>query len=263
MFQTPTTTAQWEKIASDFEELWQFPQCLGALDGRHIKFRPPRSAGSFYYNYKGDHSIVLLALVDAYYRFTYVNVGINGRISDGGVFRESNLSHALFNDSLNLPKSHELSGRNIKVPFVIVADDAFPLSTRLLKPFPQRNLSQDNKIFNYRLSRARRIVENAFGILANRFRVLLNPIPLAPHKVELITLASVALHNYLATENWTLYADINAIDINNQHLEHIVRQQGPNRAANTALKVREEYMHYFCNEGSVPWQIDAIKKHNI
>lgn len=75
----------WQQIADNFNTIWQFPHCLGAIDGRHIKFRPPRSDGSYYYNYKGDHSIVLLGLADTNYKFIYVNIGVNGRISDGGV----------------------------------------------------------------------------------------------------------------------------------------------------------------------------------
>lgn len=81
----------------------------------------------------------MLALADAHYRFSYINISVNSRISDGGVFRESNLSKAIFNNTLDFPNSHELPYRKTKVPFVIVADDAFLLSTRILKPYSQRN----------------------------------------------------------------------------------------------------------------------------
>ncbi|CAH1981280.1 unnamed protein product [Acanthoscelides obtectus] len=77
------TTDDWLKVAADFQSKWNFPNCLGALDGRHIAFSPPTSAGSYYHNYKGTDSMVLLALVDANYKFIYVNIGVNGRISDG------------------------------------------------------------------------------------------------------------------------------------------------------------------------------------
>ncbi|KAK5648294.1 hypothetical protein RI129_003186 [Pyrocoelia pectoralis] len=164
---TPNTAEEWLKIAEEFNYLWQFPNCLGALDGRHIKFRPPRSDGSFYYNYKGDHSIVLLAMANAKYKFTYVNVGCNGRVSDGGVFtlfRESMLSKAMTANTLNFPPPKCLLGRTKAVPYVVVADDAFPHKDVIMKPYPNRGLTHNERIFNYRLSRARRIIENAFGI---------------------------------------------------------------------------------------------------
>ena len=69
-----------------------------------------------------------------------------------------------------------------------------------MKPYPCRNQSRAQRIYNYRLSRARRVVENAFGILANRWRVFLTHINLAPETVEQLVLAACALHNYLRTE---------------------------------------------------------------
>lgn len=157
------------------------------MDGKHIIFRPSRSEGSLYYNYKNQHSIVLLALVDANYNFIYVNVGVNGRVSDGGVFRDSDLALAIASNRLNIPGEKPLPGRTKPVPHVIVADAAFPLSLNISKPFSFCNMNKEQGIFNYRLSRARRVVENAFGNLSNRFRVLLTPINLSPDKVEIIT----------------------------------------------------------------------------
>ena len=79
----PSTTAEWVEIADNFELLWQFPHCLGAIDGKHIKFQAPRSAGSFYYNYKKFNTFVLLAVCDAEYNFIYIDVGVNGCIIVG------------------------------------------------------------------------------------------------------------------------------------------------------------------------------------
>lgn len=81
-----TTEDEWYQLAKRFDELWNVRNTVGAIDGKHVVFRAPRSPGSHYYNYKGTHSIVLLAIADADYKFLYIDVGTNGKISDGGNF---------------------------------------------------------------------------------------------------------------------------------------------------------------------------------
>ena len=168
------------------------------------------NSGSYYFNYKGFFSIVLLGLVDADYKFIYIDVGCNGRISDGGVYRNSSLSQALSENRLNVTAAQAVANSDVVLPYVIVADDAFPLKDHIMKPYPMRNLSKEQRIYNYRLSRARRIVENAFGILANRFRVFLSPISLSPDNK--IVLASCVLHNYLRTKSPKKYTPNGCID---------------------------------------------------
>ena len=117
----------------------------------NINILPPPNSGSFYFNYKHDFSVVLMALVNAEYRFLFVEVGCNGRISDGGVFTASALYRALESNLLQIPDTNTLPGRNIPVPYTIVADDAFPLKSYLMKPFPRNELLDISKrIFNYR-----------------------------------------------------------------------------------------------------------------
>lgn len=174
----PSTAYEWEVVAHKFETLWNFPHCIGSLDGKHINFRPARKEGSKFRNYKGKDSIVLLALVDAEYKFLFVDIGMNGRMHDSAVFRESPLGNKVYSNTLPLPSPCELPGFNYKLPYIIVGDDAFALKPNLLKPYPSRGLALDKIIFNYRLSRARKTVENAFGILANRWRVLPYPLML-------------------------------------------------------------------------------------
>lgn len=70
---------------------------------------------------------MLLALVDADYKFIYVDIGCNGRISDDGVFKNSTLGQALEQNDLNIPAASPLAGRDTPSHYVIVADDAFPL----------------------------------------------------------------------------------------------------------------------------------------
>ena len=112
-----------------------------------------------------------MAVVDADYKFLYVDVGAIGSESDGGVFAKSEVAKLLDEHGMNLPPPEKLANAPADSPplhYFFVGDDAFTLRHYMLKPYPSRALTHDERIFNYRLSRARRTVENAFGILANR-----------------------------------------------------------------------------------------------
>lgn len=194
----PKNKEEWKMIASDFYNQWNFPHCVGSMDGKHIMLQAPTHTGSEYYNYKGFFSIVLFAIVDANYNFIYTNIGCQGRISDGGVFSNTIFKQLLDENKLNLPDDDIICGRQKYVPYVFVADDAFPLKPNIMKPYPgAQEKGSKCRIFNYRLSRARRVIENAFGILSVVFRILRKPLLLDPDKAKKVTLTCVNLHNYL------------------------------------------------------------------
>jgi len=173
------------------------------VDGKLVHIQRPVRCGARYFNYKKSFSINLMAVVDAKYRFIYVNIGAQGSANDASVFNACGFAKALSNDgnAMNIPPSKEIPETTRKVPFMLVGDEAFPMRPYLMKPFSSRGLSHSERIFNYRLSRARRVVENAFGILANRFRIFHHPMQLTPEVAEDVVLASCALHNYLSSRN--------------------------------------------------------------
>lgn len=115
---TPTSEAGWTAIAKDFYEKWQYPNCLGNLDGKHIYIQPPGHSGSTFRNYKGRFCVVLMAVVDANYRFVYVNVGSQGKLSDGSLFAHSDLRRAMDGGLLNIPRPEPLPNSNTVVPHV-------------------------------------------------------------------------------------------------------------------------------------------------
>ena len=203
----PNTKEEWKRIAQKTAERGLFLNCFGAADCKHIPILHPKNSGSDYYNYKGFFSIVLLAIVDYDCKFLYVDVGCQGRISDGGVYRNSIFYKVLENGSLNLPDPVPLPGSddpqwmfdqcNEPIPYVLVADNTFPLGRHWMKPFPQYNLSDLKRIFNYRLSTMRRVSEIVFGIWGNTFRVFTTTMALESEKTVVITLATVVLHNML------------------------------------------------------------------
>ena len=164
----PETPEDWKKVAEGFKKRWNFEHTLGAIDGRHIRMKNPPKSGSYYFNYKGFFSIVLLAIVDSDYKFIYCDVGANGASSDAGIFNNTDLKLALDENAVALPPPVPLTGGGRPIPYFFVGDEAFALKDWLQKPYPHRGLTKEQRIFNYRLSRARRIVENSFGILANR-----------------------------------------------------------------------------------------------
>lgn len=87
-------------MSEEFDTRWNFPHCLGAMDGKHVVLQAPFNSGSEYYNYKSTFSIVLFALVDANYNFIFVDCGCQGRISDGGVFKNTELFKNMEKQSL-------------------------------------------------------------------------------------------------------------------------------------------------------------------
>ncbi|XP_063960239.1 putative nuclease HARBI1 [Lytechinus pictus] len=266
----PSKPAKWMSVSKGFSERWNFHNVIGALDGKHIAVKCPTNAGSVYYNYKGYHSVVLLALVDAEYRFLYVDVGSNGSWSDGGIFSECELRKALEDDTAGIPPPSPLPNDDEPIPFSIVADDAFPLRSWLMKPYPHRLLTDQERLFNYRLSRARRVVENAFGILAHRFRCLLRTLYLTPDRVQSVVLACCVLHNLLRIRFPKLHN--NLVDFEDPATHNIIpgiwrgdrelASLDVMRGNNTtkAAKAQRDYLrsYYTSPAGSVPWQEKMI-----
>ena len=80
-------------------------------------------------------------------RFTYVSVGANSRISDGGVFGASSLSEGLVDGTLNLPPPTRLPNSDKVLPHVILGDEAFPLKPYLMRPYPRRELNHHQKVW--------------------------------------------------------------------------------------------------------------------
>lgn len=218
-----------------------------------------------------------MALVDADYKFINVSIGAQGRMGDATVFSQSGLNQNMLNNTLNLPSDSFLPGESIStskpIPYVIVADDAFPLRKNIMKPYAQKGLSDGKRIFNYRLSRARRTSENAFGILASVFRIFFTKINLDPDTVKEITLACCILHNVLRTLSRDSYTPLNSVDYvddDGNIIEGEWRNEGQSpfldkinnfsgrKKAYDAEDVRNKFKNFFQTVGIVPWQYQHV-----
>ena len=253
----PATPEEWNNISRDFQELWNFPHCLGALDGKHVVIQAPKKSGTVYYNYKGTFSIVLLAAVDAHYRFIYVDVGSAGKNSDGGIFQKSSFNRALQEGKLGIPPPTPIAGCEDlgDLNFVFVADEAFPLQSSLMRPFPGRNIPIQHAIFNYRLFRARRIVENAFGILCARWRVFHTKICLSPVDVRQIVKTACVLHNFVTPQSNGV--DVESIEFSKNFRE--LRKYGC-KSKKQVLDLRKTFAKYFSERDILPWQEKVVNR---
>ena len=87
IFRVRATREEWKRMQEAFKAKWNFPSCCGAIDAKHCQMKRPDNSFSEFYNYKGTYNIILFALVDADYRFVFIDMGSNGRVNDGAVFR--------------------------------------------------------------------------------------------------------------------------------------------------------------------------------
>nr|CAI5839393.1 unnamed protein product [Callosobruchus analis] len=207
--------------------MWQFENCLGAMDGKHILIKKPSNSGSYYFNYKGTFSVVLFAIVNANYEFLYVHTGTNGRVSDGGIWNNTGIC---------------------------------------------KGISHEEKIFNYRLCRARRVVENVFGILASRFRIFLQPIAIDIESIDAVVLACCALHNFLRKRSKKNYITESSVDYEdivngtvipgewrqNGNLLGLDRKNTTKNASNSAKEIRNKYKNYYNSFGKTSFQEKMI-----
>lgn len=228
-----------------------------------------------YFHIQKFHSIVLMAVADAEYKFLYIDVGAYGSEGDAFVFLNSDFGRSIALNTIELPEDTNIG--NVDMPFVFIGDDAFPLTNRIMKPFtPPRGgaLSESERIFNYRLSRARRCVENAFGILVAKFICLARPLLCSPERAQKIVAACCILHNYflknlrgsycpphfadyydadghLVEGNWRQNAnDMTHLDPATQ------RQTRPSESAKNIRNIFKEFVN--SPQGSLEWQRRSV-----
>ncbi|KAJ8912353.1 hypothetical protein NQ315_014720 [Exocentrus adspersus] len=258
------STDDLKKISKVFCERWSLPNCVGEIDGKHVNIYSPSHSGS------KNFSVILLAVCDGDYLFTYVNIVAYGSQSDGGTY-------LLLLNYLIVP-------REKKIPFYFVGNEAFPLKDNLMRLFSKPRtggMGRSDRIFNYRLCTARRMIENTFGVMVARFRILHRVINAHPTTVDHIMKAIVCLHNFIRKQNNPLYIqegdtdrEINGtvipgtwrnnIPSDGLALENIPVWLGARNSWFSALDIRNYLKEYVCGPGAflASWQWDVIDRTN-
>ena len=252
-----------DQVIEGFEFKWGFPNCVGAVDGTHIPVTPPSNCRTDYYNRKGSYSIIRQGLVDFKYLFTDIYVGWPGKVHDARVFRNSSIYTKGCQGTLFPPRPRNINGTD--VPLVILGDPAYPLLPWLMKPFPDNGrLSDGQKTFNYRQSRARMVIENAFGRLKGRWRVLLKKMeskkisndqeliqsdPISIDSIDIspiITRACCVLHN--VCEIWgEEFQDVWLAGVNENVANNVHRRLDRD---NNAKRIRDAFVTHFQAENN-------------
>jgi hypothetical protein len=174
--------SDWIRTADVFYERTLSQNCIGAVDGKHIRTRKPSESGSQFFSYKNFFSTILVTVADAGYHFISLDVGAYGSSSDSNVFKNLTFGKLLESSKLNIPNPSVLpsDAEGLSMPFVLVGNEAFAFLDHVLRPYPNKTLTYLKRIYNYRLPRARRTVECTFGILDNKWTIFHRPVDVKP-----------------------------------------------------------------------------------
>lgn len=156
----------------------------------------------------------------------------------GGILKKSDFGKKLLNNQLDLPEDCLLPNSGTIFPHYFIGDEAFPMKRNLFRPYGGRNLSPDKEKFNTTLSKARRLIENCFGIMASRFRIFHTLIIAEPELAKSIIKSAVVLHNFIRQtkhKNNAVMVD----ELKTGNFEKISRM-GSNNSMNDVLKLRDK-----------------------
>ena len=228
---------KFKEMSLYFEERWGVPQCVGAIDGSHIPIMAPQEHPTEYYNRKGWYSMTLQAIVDGKGLFWNIYTGQPGSLHDARVLRLSAVWELAERAKVFSQQYESISGQD--VGNYIIGDAAYPLTSWLMKPFPDTGaLTHEQEVFNCKISRARVVVEYAFGRLKGRWGCLQKRNDCCLERVRSMVVTCCVLHNLCEShgeeyrEEWTESTPLTQPDI-------------PQTPAETeGVGVRAALMHY-------------------
>ncbi len=192
---------------------------------------------------------LLAIIVDARYCFRVIPVGARASaVMDVRFLHQPSAEHSAM---MPLTTSDvPLPGAEGATPYVSVGDEAFPLRRDVARPFPGHNLKPEQRIFNYRLSRAWRMVQCAFVILASQWRLYRRVFGVSPEVAEVVVKATCILYNFIhfhsADEEDLSTALCTEPSAGMQGITHV-----GSKTFREAMAVREKFVTYFSSAGEV------------
>ena len=177
-----------------FKDSFSMEQIIGAIDGCHFEIKAPSVCKEDYFNRK-QFSVTMQAVADTSLKFLDITVGYPGSLHDARVFSLSPIFNAISNGIIMTGPTQMISG--ISVGPLLSGDSAYPLSPFLLTPFCSRTiLTRTQKMFNKNFCGLSIIIERAFGLLKNRWRLLLKMNEAELENAVISIVAACVLHNF-------------------------------------------------------------------
>ena len=138
----PTSKKEWLDIATEFDNKWNFPHCLGAIYGKDIIIQAPPRKGSTFFNYKKSFSIALLAICNINC-FTLVDIGEASRQNDGRICNNSKLGMAIGRSLLHIPEPRAINEYSVtnKISVCFHCRWSFRFETFYVKTFFLREMT--------------------------------------------------------------------------------------------------------------------------
>ncbi|XP_056451870.1 putative nuclease HARBI1 [Gadus chalcogrammus] len=173
-----------------------FHNVVGAIDGSHIRIKPPQHQRLDYLNYKGFYSVNMQAICDSNGRFLDIYVGYPGSVHDTRVMKNSTFYTA---------RRYPPAG------YILLGDGGYPcLETPicLITPFKEPVQGQVQQRFNYHQAKGRSIIERAFGMMKTRWRsTLFKALEVKPTFAPQVIASCAFLHNVCMDNGDTLVPD--------------------------------------------------------